>query len=406
MLRPQPIDLGPWPFGGLVLPDVPGAPEFAVALARGETPEVPAGLAFWEQARRDDGEAALLSLRDQEGAVAAYNRLVLDPGPARLEEARAAVGDDAELAALTEVAAFKCGLREDLPDVTGLGAELLASAQAAAATAAAEAGDLARSRAALERGIAAARDASPALAAHLALSMLEVLRLGGAPADEQVAHLRAADAALPEAPGFSALRGELRLELGITLQESAGHDRRRIVEASGLFQDAAARLDPETHRRAHGFAQMRLGISYLSMPMRDAGDALRMGVATQSLRRALEVFDEAREPELWCAAATNLANAFQLLPSGHQADNLREGIELYDRALALRGADDDPGGRARLLMNKAQAAASLEDHRVAIAALEEACPLLQELRLPAELNAARHMMEDLKRQLTTAGGPA
>lgn len=402
MIRPQPIDLAPWPLGGLLVPDADGAQALAADAVAGLPAQPEGELSFWSLAAADDADGALTALEGLEGEVAAYNRFVLAPSGEVLAELRAQL--DGPLAALLEVAAFRFGLRTDLPEIDGLDAELRASALAAFASAAMERGHVEEAAGLLAKAVEAARPASPGLAAQLGLSLVEVRRAMGADVDVQADGLRAAIADTGvDRRAHAALRGELQLELGSMLQESSASDPRRVQEASALFQDAIAGLDPALHPRAHGFAQMRLGLCYMAMPMRDAGDALRMGVATQALKRAVEVLDASREPDLWCSAAANLANAYQLLPSGHLADNLAKAIDLYDCALDLRRGSGDAYGTARLLINKAQAAASLEERSVAIEALEEACPLLAELRLTDELHQARHMMEDLRRQATVAG---
>lgn len=403
MIRPQPIDLAPWPLGGLLLPETGGGPALAADAVAGREVEVTDDLAFWAHAAEDNPIEAHASMAEYSGPVVDYNRFVLAPSDSDLAALRATL--DGAYGELLELAAFKCGLRTDLPEFTELDGELLASARGAAASAAMEAEDTHGAAYLLEEAIQLARPASRGLAAQLTLSLVEVERLRGKGFERLTELLRGALEDIGKT-GFGTLRAELELELGVILQESSASDPRRIQEASKLFQSALLGLDPERHPRSHGFAQMRLGLTYLSMPMHDAGDALRMGVATQALRRAVEVLRPEREPDLWCSAAANLANAYQLLPSGHLADNIEKGIALYDQALEIRRADGDPYGTARLLMNKAQAAATLEKRTLAIEALAEACPLLAELRLSDELNTARHMMEDLRRQATTAGDPA
>ncbi|MEM8709496.1 MAG: tetratricopeptide repeat protein [Planctomycetota bacterium] len=414
MIRPQPVDLAPWPLGGLLVPDVEGGEELCHAATRGlpiDDRSEPTLLRYFELAAEDDTEGALSSLQALDGlegdenVIVRYNQLVLDPSEARLSELRS-LATEGPIADMVELAAFKSGLREDIPDTPHLDGELLASARIARATAALEAGDVHAASGLLDEAIQLARDSSPGLAAQLALSLVEIERQRGKGEDRLVELLRDS-IELTAGEGFKTLTAEAQLELGVVLQEAGPQDHRRLTEASALFQDALLALDPESHPRAHGFAQMRLGLTYLSMPMHDAGDALRMGVATQALQRAVDVLDADREPDLWCSAASNLANAYQLLPSGHLGDNLDKAIGLYDDALGLRRGAGDPGGVARLLVNKAQAAASLERHDVAIASLEEACPLMAELRWSDDLNAARHMMEDLKRMTTArADDPA
>ncbi|MEM1448525.1 MAG: hypothetical protein AAGI22_05400 [Planctomycetota bacterium] len=408
MIRPQPIDLSPWPLGGLLVPDVPGGRALAEAAVAGTSVDLTEEVTFWAHAAGDDVDAALQGLDALAGAletgaersIVEYDRFVLRPTADELERLRGEF--TGVLAELLEVAAFRCGLRGDLPEFEHLDGELLAAARATAASAAMEAGDEERADAALGAAIDLARGTSPGLAAQLLVSRLEGERARGADAATVTSLLEEALDTLGT-DGFDALRAELQLELAVVLQET---DPRRLPDAAAMFQAAITSLDADLHPRAHGFAQMRLGLCYMSMPMADAGDALRMGVATQALKRAVEVLDETREPDLWCAAVTNLANAYQMLPSGHLSDNLGESVERYDRALAVRTADGDPVGHARLHVNRANACASLERFDEAVASLRIACPILQTAGAGEDFESARKLLQDLERSRLTAGESA
>lgn len=395
MIRPQPIDLAPWPLGGLLIPDVEGGAQLAAdAVAGRETATASAAegpLTFWAKAASDDAEGALEALAGVEGPIADYNRFVLAPSAETLEVLRGKL--EGELAQLLEVAAFRCGLQGELPETPALDGELESAALASAASSAMERRDAGAAAKHLEAAIEAARSASPGLASQLHVSLVEVERENGASAERVIELLRGAIDALGH-DGFDTLRAELHLELGVTIQETSPA---RLPEAAAMFQDALRALKPETHPRAHGFAQMRLGLCYLSMPMRDAGDALRMGVATQALKSAVKVLDPEREPDLWCAAATNLANAYQMLPSGHLEKNLEQGVELYSRALDVRAAEVDPVGHARVRVNRANALATLERYDEAIEDLRSACPALQAAGAADDHAVALRLLEDLER---------
>lgn len=58
------------------------------------------------------------------------------------------------------------------------------------------------------------------------------------------------------------------------------------------------------------------------MPMTQASDQLRVGVAVQSLRHALTVFTPEVEPQQWASAQLTLATALVYMPSAKQGDNL------------------------------------------------------------------------------------
>jgi tetratricopeptide (TPR) repeat protein len=115
-----------------------------------------------------------------------------------------------------------------------------------------------------------------------------------------------------------------------------------------------------------------VGLRYLAMPMREAGDALRAAVAIQSLREALRIYTRDEHPESWASTQLNLANALQYLPSSHPAENLAQAVEIYQELLAVRTKEMDPVGYARLLANQANALAHLGVFGEALTQLEEA----------------------------------
>ena len=104
---------------------------------------------------------------------------------------------------------------------------------------------------------------------------------------------------------------------------------------------------------------MNVAIATLAMPMSQASDQVRIGVAVQSLRAALRVFRPETHPHEWSSSQMNLANALQYLPSSHREDNLREAVELLEEVLARRSPRSDPMGYARALANQANALAHL-----------------------------------------------
>ncbi|MCK5941776.1 MAG: tetratricopeptide repeat protein [Planctomycetes bacterium] len=409
--RPQALGLTPWPHGALLFEDADGVVAFSEAVVRdGAVPDtVPDGLQYWSLAQRDSLQDARESLAGDTAVsdpVRDYNHFVLAPSADRYETLRAAFTEAAfqPLVELLDVAAYQAGVLQEVPEPRALDGELLAYACSVRAAdhlerVAPSTGDPGPALELLDQGIAAA-EASPGLAAQLSVSKAELLRASGAPVEVVEQCLRSAFERLPE-KGFDSVRGELSLELGGLLQESSGVDRRRLTESVSWFQESLRLLDRTLHRRAYGFAQMRLGLAYLSMPMREAGDALRMGVATQSLRESIKTLNREQEPELWAAAATNLANAYQLLPSGHQAENLDESISLYSQILDLRPVDRDPLGHARTLANRANACASLSRFDQAIEDLSTACPLLQRFGGEQEWQASKGLLEDLKRSRIT-----
>jgi tetratricopeptide (TPR) repeat protein len=125
------------------------------------------------------------------------------------------------------------------------------------------------------------------------------------------------------------------------------------------------------------FAQIQnnLGLAYLSMPAREAGDTLRTGIAVQSFRQALKVYDRDRDPDMWSSVQMNLASALQYLPSSHPEQNLMQAVDAYEEVLQVRTEARDPVTHARVLLNQANALAHLGIFKPAIEKIAEAYKL-------------------------------
>ncbi|MEZ5250101.1 MAG: NifU family protein [Ilumatobacteraceae bacterium] len=125
------------------------------------------------------------------------------------------------------------------------------------------------------------------------------------------------------------------------------------------YQSALIVLDEMHHADRFALANMNVAVAILSMPMTQASDQVRLGVAVQSLRAALRVYRPDTHPWEWSSSQMNLANALQYLPSTHREENLQESVELYEEVLAHRSRRSDPVGVARVLANQANALAHL-----------------------------------------------
>ncbi|MCB0037306.1 MAG: tetratricopeptide repeat protein, partial [Anaerolineales bacterium] len=133
----------------------------------------------------------------------------------------------------------------------------------------------------------------------------------------------------------------------------------------------------ESHPEYFALCQTNLALAYLTMPMREASDQLRMGIAVQSLREAMEVYRPDTHPDQWASAQLNLANALQYLPSSHPAENLAQAVELYEEILAIRTPTGDPLGYARVQANQANALAHLGIFDHAQTKLNQALPIFE-----------------------------
>lgn len=391
LTRPQPIGIFPFPAGLLLLPasDAPSAARARESLLRGAMPdEWPSEWRFFERALVDERDAALAALSAQDDDVAAYNRFVLSGDAGALESARRSAST--EVRALAEVAAFVQGASDVAPSAAGLDGELAAVVHLAQAAWHLERDEPQPAAATLAVGIAAARAASPVLAAQLQAQRAQVLPSANeAIGAWQDALQLSSGAQLPH------LRADLALNLALALHESAGAQRQRLVEAVNWYQEALhAGITLEDRPETYAQVQNNLGLAYISMPMTSAGDKIRLAVAVQSFREALKVYTRDAHPDEWSSAMLNMANALQYLPSSHPQENLIEAVNGYEALLEVRNKALDPVGYARLLANQANALAHLGMFGPSIEKLTEARKLLS---WHGEDHAAAALLEQVER---------
>lgn len=406
LLRPQPLGVFPFPAGLLLLPEPALGDAVATtaldALLQGAEPSAwPDAWHGYALALAGDRTGALAAFPDDD-ALSAYNRFVLGGEVGDLTRARD-LGDDT-LRTLASLAAFVQGLADDVPDLSALDGELLANGLLAAAAAQLERRDDAAARAALDAGIEAARATSPVLAAQLLAQRASLTDdVGAAEALWREALLLAGDSPLP------GLVGELRASLGMVVQQGAETDRRRLVEAVQLYHAAVqAGVTRERNPELWARVQANLGLAYVSIPMSESGEKLRLGVAVQAFREALTVYTRESHPEAWASTMANMANAMQYLPSSHQQENLVDAVNAYEELLTVRQRALDPVGYARLLANQGNALAHLGIFSPALEKLTEAHKLLH---WHGEADAAARILEQVEAvnaQLATgaAGGAA
>lgn len=400
--RPQPVGAFPLPAGYLLVPAGQDTEPARLELLAGRVPEPwPHRLRAHELAMAEDRDGALEALSGDD-VVTRYNRFVLDPD---------ALGDDAvaglrselgEFGPLVDVVSFVLGRRDvpptPDPGVTGEVAALVLSAQAAHAV---SAGDPTTAARLLEESATAAEQV-PALAGLMLGAAASVGHDGGTPAERTVERLQRALRALDGAEGLRAGRAELHLALG-----GAWHTRAQAEERPDLLAEAIPHYHstlqlvlstemPELWASAHA----DLAAAYLTMPMMEASDQLRLGVAVQSLRNALKVFTLETHPQRWASTQLNLANSLVYTPSTHQADNLVEAVEIYDAVLEVRDRESDPVGRARVLANQGNVLAHLGMFAPAKAALYEARFIFEEFGDQESMRAVRGVLDEVARQQT------
>lgn len=363
-LRPQPLGIFPLPVGYLLLPDSAESITLQPLLLQGRHPDQwPAALAFYAQALAGNLPAANALLAADDTPLAAYNRFVLQADPATYTQLRQTL--PAPLSTLLDVVAYTLGYLSTPPAADGLDGELLAFVLMAQATAALERQEPLAALGLLEQAYQAAA-VSPIYAAQLLGTLAETREQAQGLSPGVLQQYRQAIQQL-EKSDLTLVRAELALHLGICYQELANGQRGALMEAVRYYQEALQGFRRETEPDYYALAHNNLALAYLALPMTEASDQLRMGIAVQSLREALKVYTKEHHPQRWASAQLNLANALQYLPSSHPQDNLVEAVERYEEILALRTQANDPLGYARLLANQGNALAHLgiRDHATA-----------------------------------------
>ncbi len=356
LLHPQPLGIFPLPAAYLVIPAANGGADLCAALLTGHVPDdVPDHLRFYLQALAGDTDGAWQTLENDPSPEARYNRFVLRSNPD--DYARLRRTFDGELAALLDLVAYTAGIIDQPPDPEGCHGDVAACLLAAHAAYAMERNQHEGACAMLQQAVAAVKDMSPLFAAQLLGDLAEMQVLDGDP-DAAIQALREA-LALIGLQRLPDVRAHLVLRLGMLYQECAEGRRAMLLEASKCYQDALRFYTRETAPELYALAQNNLALVYLAMPLTEASDQLRKGIAVQALREALTVYTRETHPNMWSRAQLNLANALQYLPSANLHDHLVEAVGLYDELLATRDPHHDPAGYARILANQGNALAHL-----------------------------------------------
>ncbi len=384
--RPQPIGVFPLPAGYLLLD--PSFDEARGRLVEGRRPaELPP---FYERALDGDLDGALAAL-DGDDPITLANRFVLDPSPALLARLREV--DHAEFRRFVDTIAFVVGLESRPPEVGDADGEVAALVHAAWATVALEQHDRAEAVEQLEAAAQAAYPVSRALAGQL-LGQVANTQLDDGGTKRAAVTFQAALDAMAETD-LHLSRAELHVACGAMYQEMSEAAPRLMQQAIDHYHQALALVTAGTAPETWAIANANLGLAYLTMPMYEATDQLRIGVAVQSMRAALEVFTPQTHPDRWSSTQLNLANALVYMPSKHQADNIAEAVGLYEGVLQHRDRDRDPQGRARVLANQGNALAHLGVFDDAKAKLHEARALFEEFDELDAVRSVRSVLDEI-----------
>lgn len=396
-VRPQPIGAFPLPLGYMLIPASADTEDARSAMLAGRLPEWPAALRAHELALAGDRDGALAQLTGDD-PVTRYNRFVMDPdgadsGGEDPDELRSALG---EFGVLVDVVLFALG-RSDLPPELGATTgELAAVVLSTHASRALDAGDAAGAVEMLDRAAEQAGESFAPLRGVLLGAAGSIA--AHAEAGEGVKRFEQALRALEGADDLRVARAELHVTLAGLFHEQAVDRPDLLNRAVPHYHSALQLILREEAPLLWASAHADLATAYLTMPMTEASNQLRLGVAAQSLRSALKVYTREDYPEQWASVQLNLANSLVYTPSSHQAENLVEAVELYEAVLQARDRDTDPLGRARVLANQGNVLAHIGDFDQAKAKLYEARYLFEELDDHDSVRTVRGVLDEISRQ--------
>jgi hypothetical protein len=393
--EPRPIGVFALPFGHLLLPDVEEAAEVRSGLLAGRLPgEWPAALRGHELALAQDFDGALAAFAG-DGRTERYNRFVIDPGAVDAEALR---GEFPELAVLVDLVRFTTGQIEDppaVPDGGDLRPLVLAAHAAAAAATGIEAG-VGDAVGLLQSAVDSVPAAHPVLRGVLYGALGQMQRQSGR-RDAAVVALTAGVRILT-GTDLAFACADQHLSLATLHHEQAGDRSDLLHLAVHHYHCVLQTIDEAGAPALFATAHANLASAYLTMPMVEASDHLRLGVAVGSLRAALGVFTREHYPRQWASAQLNLANALVYAPSTHQGDNLVEAVELYEAVLQTRDRHQDPLGLARVLANQGNALAHLGMFEHAWGKLVEARFIFEEFHEYDAVSSVRGVLDEIVRQ--------
>ena len=395
--RPQALGALPLPGGYLLIPtsDDPQVDEVRASLCQGMMPR------SWPQALRGH-ELAFSGQLDKAveafsgpSPVDRFNRFVLAPEGVDLAVLKAEL--PADVAPLVDAVAYSVGLIDIPPEVGAADGEIEAVVVAARASCELAEGNAQGAVDLLHQAAELTRTAHPALHA-IALGTA-----GGIAHEYNLDLVQAAEDLLTavdllDDTEMTLGRAEMHFQLASLIHDVAVADEMPLHEAVRHYYCALQLVDEASAPHLWAAAHLNLGTAYPTMPMVEASDQLRAGIAMQSLRAALVVFTKEEHPNEWSSAQMNLANALVYTPSTHQGDNLVEAVERYEEVLELRDRDADPIGRARLLTNQGNALAHLGVFDHAKAKLYEARFLFEEQGDHDSVMMVRSVLDEIARE--------
>ncbi|MGY2876095.1 tetratricopeptide (TPR) repeat protein [Marmoricola sp. URHA0025 HA25] len=401
----QPIGAFAFPLGMLLVPD--DIDDVEVEQARATLIEArepvtwPEALRGHELAHKGQLVEAAAQFAQADEPISVFNRYVLEPDGVDTVALRNAL--PSHLADLVDVVRYTIGDLDHVPPASSTAPEVVALLDAARASELLSHGDAAGAIALLHDAAESVAQSAAPLSAMLLGNAGTIGHEFALDPDQALDDLRLACLGLVETDLVLA-RAELHLRLGLAIHAAAAAGRRPLKDAVHEYYNALQLVDEESAPYTWASAHLNLGAAYLTMPMIEATDQLRSGIAMQSLRAALGVFTRDEHPAEWASATLNLANALVYTPSTHQGDNIVEAVERYEEVLETRSRDTDPLGRARILANLGNALAHLGIFEHAKSRLYEARYLFEEALDHDSVMAVRSILDEISRETVPDSG--
>lgn len=393
MLRPQPIGIFSLPANFLLLPEVAKSTNFLDDLMVGiSTGECPVNLSFYKFAIDGEIEKALANLPKDESHEMRFNDFILDSSIEKYQKLKQELTGIYEK--LLDVAAYSLNYISEPPNFENLDGEIRAIVLLTNASYNIEQGKVETAVELLKEAVEVAKTVSPMFYGQLLISLVETQhQFFGADANVIQTYTSALNT-LKDSE-LESVKASINMNLGTCYQEISSGRRGALLEAVRCYQEALKFYTKEEFPEEFAFAQNNLALAYLSMPLVEAGDQLRVAIAIQALRESLKIYQKETHGELWASTQLNLANALQYAPSSHVEENLQEAVNLYEEILSVRQPTQNPVGYARLLANQGNALAHLGIFEHAVPKLTEAKNIFTQIEDTESANSINEILEEI-----------
>lgn len=398
MLRPQPIGIFPLPANFLLLPEEAKNTNFLDDLMVGiSNGECPPELLFYKFAIDGEIEKSLANLPKDDSPETKFNDFILNSSQEKHLQLKQEFTGNHER--LLDVAAYALNYISEPPSFENLDGEIRAIVLLTNASYNIEQGKIEIAVDLLQEALEYAKPVSPMFYGQLLISLAETQhQFFGADANVIQTYTNALN--VLKDSELEAVKASIYMNLGICYQEISEGRRGALLEAVRCYQEALKFYTKEEFPEEFAFAQNNLALAYLSMPLVEAGDQLRVAIAIQALRECLKVYQRETHGELWASTQLNLANALQYAPTSHIEENLQEAVNIYEEILSVRKATENPVGYARLLANQGNALAHLGIFEHAVPKLTEAKAIFSQVEDIESANSIGEILGEIEQQLS------